>query len=100
MAIHNPAFGVGMGQYGFYYPEFVGVVLGLTIWGVIIIKTYKKLTINMRVNDEFDPFGFSLLTCSVGMLLVMLTHDSFRYFGYWITLGLIFVYTESSNRER
>jgi|GEM_PF-2232884 len=131
IGIKNPIFGIGIGQYGFYMPNyvddktmtspeilswmnnadgttwppvhglfariicengFVGLVLWLVIW---IYVLYKCISIVKR-NDS-DYFGISIITSIVGLLFLGFDSDSFRFMGYWITLGIAWFYIYSNN---
>lgn len=141
IAIKNPIFGVGLGQYGFHFSDFfsgidknsqneetqviiqsfmrddpstpwppvyslymritaelgfVGLILWLSIWFFVIIKLFKRIMVNTRVTENVDWFGISLLVCTIGALSIMCAHDSFRYFGYWIILGVTFIYVQKN----
>lgn len=131
LGLQNPVFGIGLGQFGFYLPEFIierireiedsevrntiqkfirnspsspwpptyslfmrilaelgfiGLGIWLLIWITIIAQFYRHI---VQKDNHVNLFMVSLLTCTIGMIVVMFSHDSFRYSGYWITLGLL-----------
>jgi len=79
---------------------FVGLVIWLAIWLTVLYSCYKRYRLNSRLAGSHDILGLSLLISIIGMLLSGFNIDSFRFFGYWITLGVAWLYLSSSTSNK
>lgn len=70
----------------------IGLFLWLALWLNVALKCFKRFRENTQT--AFDIFGLAILLSIVGVLLVGLSFDSFRYFGYWITIGVAWYYCD------
>jgi O-antigen ligase len=133
----NPAFGVGLGEYGFYMRSHVpiwaqasseiqkwmsieegtrwppvhslyarlaaetglpGLALWISLWLVLLAGCYRTYRRRSRALGRQDVLGLALMVSIVGVMLSQLNIDSFRIFGYWLTIGLGWAYT-AQHRE-
>jgi hypothetical protein len=133
MAVDNPVFGVGFGQYGFkmpaYVPDwakispeivqwmssspdsvwapalglyarvagelgFIGLALWVALWVSLMLFCYRRFKLNSARLGRCDGTGLALLVSLVGILMAGFNSDSLRFFGYWILLGLCWIYLE------
>lgn len=138
MALDHPAFGVGLGQYGFhvadYIPDwalvsveirkwispaegtawapvhniyvrvasetgFVGLLLWISIWVSVLFGCTRKYRFNSLASGQPDYVGMALIISIVGVLLSGLNADSFRFFGYWLSLGAAWAYISQPNSK-
>lgn len=128
----NPAFGVGLGEYGFHMRSHVpiwaqasseiqkwmsieegtrwppvhslyarlaaetglpGLALWTSLWLVLLAGCYRTYRRRSRALGCQDVLGLALMVSMVGAMLSQLNIDSFRIFGYWLTLALGWAYT-------
>jgi len=71
---------------------FIGLMIWIAMWLMVLIAGFKRYRINARLTGYHDTLGLSLLISIIGVLLSGLNADSLRFFGYWILLGMAWVY--------
>jgi O-antigen ligase len=71
---------------------FIGLGLWLTVWGSLLTGCWRKFRQSSRASGRQDIFGLALFVSMVGVMLSGLNSDSFRFFGYWIIMGLAWRY--------
>ena len=138
MAVDNPVFGVGFGQYGFhmsaYVPDwalfsediqesmspipgtawapvygiyvriaaelgFVGLAMWIALWGSVVVACYRRYRNNTAAGSP-DILGLALIISIVGVLITGFQTDSFRFFGYWISMGIAWAYINGPVRGK
>jgi hypothetical protein len=64
---------------------------------------YDRLAVRRCLPDNLsgqpDYFGLALVVSIVGVLLSGFNADSFRFFGYWISLGAAWAYISKTNSQ-
>lgn len=76
---------------------FVGLAIWLLMWAALLFACYKNYRRTVRTMDESNSiFGITLMVSIVGVLLSGFNMDSFRFFGYWIILGIAWAYLDSN----
>lgn len=75
---------------------FVGLALWATVWVSLLLSCYRRFKLHSTRLDRCDGIGLALLVSLIGILMAGLNSDSLRFFGYWILLGLCWIYLESA----
>ena len=68
------------------------------MWASLLATSYRRYRLNTRLAGRCDSFGLALLVSTVGILLAGFNSDSLRFFGYWIVLGLGWVYVRPKTK--
>jgi O-antigen ligase len=82
---------------------FMGLLLWISLWGSVLLGCIRKYRSNTVASGQPDYVGLALVVSIVGVLLSGLNADSFRFFGYWLSLGAAWAYmsqTTSRSFER
>lgn len=127
IGVRNPLFGIGLGQYGFYFKSLITNyfvnnelydVLTLKIWpsthnihlrilcemgfsGLVIwIYLWMNLikSVIKKLNQKPNVIGIILIVSILGVLLSGFNKDNFSYFEYWITIAICYVYLNKSSK--
>ena len=116
IGLHNFWFGVGFGQLPFLISKelptwsidweefrdpfsstgiharlfaetgFIGLLLWLVFWFLLMIQLYKIIAKNTKRSSE-RYLASALLVIGVGLFLCGFSHDSFAFFEYWVYFG-------------
>jgi len=74
---------------------FVGLGLWCLLWITLIWRCFVCYRENTRLIGKPDFLGLALLTAIIGVLLGGFSDGTFRFFTYWIVLGLGWTYMET-----
>lgn len=77
----------------------VGLLLWIFIWGSILLDCSRRYRSNTITHGQQDYLGLSLIVSIIGILLSGFNADSFRFFGYWILLGLAWAYITPASKH-
>ncbi len=77
----------------------LGLALWVSMWCALLIGCYKRYRHRSRVHGHQDILGAALLVSIVGLMLSQVNIDSFRIFGYWLTLGIGWTYMDGRVRD-
>ncbi|MFC0904977.1 O-antigen ligase family protein [Clostridium sp. MT-14] len=66
---------------------FVELFLWLYCWLYLLYKLFQKYKLNKKLKKQTTTL-IALISSIIGLLLVGFDLDTFRYFGYWILLGI------------
>jgi hypothetical protein len=78
----------------------VGLGIWLAIWLTLLIGCWRRFRQVCRATGGQDIFGLAMIVSIVGVMLSGNNLDSFRFFGYWITLGLGWAYIDDRGPAR
>jgi hypothetical protein len=67
---------------------FVGMILFLGSWVLLIKGCYKRFVYSLKYDYTFDRVSAVLIVILVGLLLNSFSVDSYLFLGYWIAWGL------------
>lgn len=70
----------------------VGLGIWLAIWLTLLTGCWRRFRRLCQTTGRQDTLGLALIVSIVGVVLSGNNLDSFRFFGYWITLGLGWAY--------
>jgi O-antigen ligase len=78
---------------------FVGLLLWISMWGSVLLGCIRKYRSNTVASRQPDYVGLALVVSIVGVLLSGFNADSFRFFGYWLSLGAAWAYMSQTNSQ-
>lgn len=78
---------------------FPGLFLWVAFNFLLMARVWQSIGQKYRSIQTVDWFGLSLFASIVGGSLLGLTNDSFRFFGYWISLGLAWAYCRETRLQ-
>jgi O-antigen ligase len=78
---------------------FIGLLLWISMWGSVLLGCIRKYRSNTVASGQPDYLGLALVVSIVGVLLSGFNADSFRFFGYWLSLGAAWAYISQTNSQ-
>jgi len=73
-----------------------GLLIWVSLWGSVLLGCLKRYRLNTIASGRVDYLGLALMVSIAGVFLSGFNADSFRFFGYWILLGVAWAYTAQS----
>ena len=73
---------------------YIGLILWLALWALLLIKCSAKYLLNSRQSGKPDYLGSALIICIIGVLMSGLNSDTFRFMGYWMSMAMGVIYIQ------
>lgn len=75
---------------------FIGLIIWVCFWGSLIKNCYRKYKAKKKLYKK-DSTEVALITSMFGVWLSGFNGDSFSFFGYWLLLGVGWVYLKNNS---